>query len=211
VPGRLPPRAGENNRLAPPQQRKMIVVDALALYWQCIDQDQSRSTPESSMFAWVSGRLTFINAASSLNYSGIREGFMHALRLGTAMVLFATAYSAMAESKWLESGRLEVPEIRALCERASDVRTLARMQISSAGDERWRRLSRQELVIEVAGMGTPPLNPGRCYVIASAGPAGEREQRAFEVRDFADSPERTSVFVIGRNYDQPPGAANPNR
>ena len=135
---------------------------------------------------------------------------MRALILVTAAVLFATAYSAMAESKWLESGRLDVSEIRALCERVSDVRMLARMQILAAGDERWARLSRQELVIEVAGMGAPPLDPSRCYVIARAGSAGERERRAFEVRDFADNPERTSVFVIGRNYN-PPGAADPHR
>jgi hypothetical protein len=106
----------------------------------------------------------------------------------------------MAESKWLESKRLDLPEVKALCERVSDVRMLARKQIGAAGDERWRRLSRQELVVEVAVMGVPPLDPSRCYVIARAGPADEREHRVFEVRDFADSPERTSIFVIGRDY-----------
>jgi len=132
---------------------------------------------------------------------------MRALSLG--MVLFATAYSAMAQSKWLESKSLDLPEIKALCERVSDVRMLARRQIASAGNEHWRRLSQQELVIEVAGMGAPPLDPSRCYVIARAGPAEEREQRVFEVRDFAVNPERTSVFVIGRDYGPPPGVAHP--
>ena len=131
---------------------------------------------------------------------------MRTLSLGIAAILFATAYSAMAESKWLESKRLDLPEVKALCERVSDVRTLARKQISAAGDERWRRLSQQELVIEVAVMGVPPLDPSRCYVIARAGPADEREQRVFEVRDFADSPERTSIFVIGRDYGPAQGA-----
>jgi len=131
---------------------------------------------------------------------------MRTLSLSIAAILFATAYSAMAESKWLESKRLDLPEVKALCERVSDVRMLARKQISAAGDERWRRLSRQELVIEVAGMGVPPLDPSRCYVIARAGPVDEREQRVFEVRDFADSPERTSIFVIGRDYGPARGA-----
>ena len=131
---------------------------------------------------------------------------MRTLSLGIAAILFATAYSAMAESKWLESKRLDLPEIKSLCERVSDVRMLARKQIGAAGDERWRRLSRQELVIEGAVMGVPPLDPSRCYVIAGAGPADEREQRVFEVRDFADSPERTSIFVIGRDYGPARGA-----
>ena len=80
---------------------------------------------------------------------------MRALGLVIAAILLTTAYSAMAESRWLESKRLDPSEIKALCERASDVRKLARTQISAGGDERWRRLSRQELVIKVAGMGVP--------------------------------------------------------
>ena len=80
---------------------------------------------------------------------------------------------------------------------------LARTQIAVAGNERWRRLSRQELLIKIAGMGVSPLNPSRCYVIARAGPPDERELRVFEVREFADSPERTSVFVVGRDYGPP--------
>jgi hypothetical protein len=32
--------------------------------------------------------------------------------------------------------------------------------------------------------------------------ADEKERRAFEVRDFSNSTERTSVFVLGRAYDQ---------
>ena len=99
---------------------------------------------------------------------------MRVLSLGIATVLFATPY---------------LRKIRALCERVSDVRMLARTQIAVAGNERWRRLSRQELLIKIAGMGVSPVNPSRCYVIARAGPPDERELRVFEVRDFADSPE----------------------
>jgi hypothetical protein len=135
---------------------------------------------------------------------------MRALCLITT-ALFATTHSALAESKWLESGRLEVAEIRVLCDRVSDVRLLARMQMISAGSERWRRLSRQELVIEAAVMGTPPLDPGRCYVIARGGSTDEGERSAFEVRDFTVSPERTSVLAIGHAYDVPQGWVNPER
>jgi hypothetical protein len=87
------------------------------------------------------------------------------------------------------------------CERVSDVRLLARMQIISSGNARWRELSRQELAIEATVMGMPPLNPGLCYVIARAGPALEGERRAFEVRDFAVSIARTSVLLIGHAHD----------
>ena len=136
---------------------------------------------------------------------------MRALCLVIATALFATTHSALAESKWLESGRLEVAEIRVLCDRVSGVRLLARMQMISAGNERWRRLSRQDLVIEAAVMGTPPLDPDRCYVTARAGPTDEGERRVFEVRDFTVSPERTSVLTIGHTYDVPQGWVNPER
>jgi hypothetical protein len=117
----------------------------------------------------------------------------------------------LAESKWLESGRLTVSEIKVLCDRVSDVRLLGRMQmITSGDDDRWRRLSRQELVIEGAAMGVAPLDPSRCYVVARAGPAAEEERRAFEVRDFTSNTERTSVFVIGRAYDAPSPAMHPD-
>ena len=129
---------------------------------------------------------------------------MRTLCLGVAMVFVATQ-SALAESAWLESGRLKESEIRTLCEKVSDVRLLARMQMISSGDDRWRRLSRQGLVIESTFMGVLPLDPSRCYVIARAGPADENERRAFEVRDFAVSTEGTSVFVVGRVYDPPSG------
>ncbi len=119
------------------------------------------------------------------------------------MLVFAS--SARAESEWLDSRRLEVREIRTHCERVSDVRLLARMQMISSGNARWRRLSRQELAIETTVMGVPPLDPDRCYVIARAGSADERERRAFEVRDFAVSAARTSVFLIGHAYDLPDG------
>ncbi len=126
---------------------------------------------------------------------------MRAFCLSTAMVLFAMTHSALAESKWLESKRLYVSEIRMLCERVSDVRSLARMQMIATGNSRWRWLSRQELVIEVVMMGLPPLDPDRCYVIARAGTADEMERRAFEVLDFVDSTEQTSVLAIGHAYD----------
>ena len=125
-------------------------------------------------------------------------------------ILFATTHSALAESKCLESARLEVSEIRMLCDRVSDVRLLGRMQMITSGDDRWRRLSRQELVIEGAVMGVAPLDPSRCYVIAHAGPAAEEERRAFEVRDFTSNTDRTSVFVIGRAYDAPSRAMHPD-
>lgn len=136
---------------------------------------------------------------------------MRALCLGTATVLFATMQLALAESRWLGSGRLDVSEITGLCERVSDVRLLARMQMISSGNARWRRLSRQELVIEAAAMGVPPLDPGRCYVVARAGPVDESERRAFEVRDFIVSIDGTSVFLIGGAYDLPPGGMYPGR
>jgi len=119
------------------------------------------------------------------------------------MLLLCTGHTALAETEWLQTGRLAVAEIRALCERISDVQLLARKQMISTGNARWRRLSRQELAIEATVMGVPPLNPDSCYVIARAG-EGEKERRAFEVRDFTVSPVRTSVFIIGRDYDPPP-------
>src|SRR6516225_5955788 len=117
--------------------------------------------------------------------------------------LFATSHSALAESKWLETGRLNVSEIKVLCDRVSDVRLLGRMQMITSGDDRWRRLSRQELVIEATAMGVAPLNSTRCYVIARAGSVAEGERRAFEVRDFISNTEQTSILVIGRAYDAP--------
>ncbi|HEY7578294.1 MAG TPA: hypothetical protein VH855_11920 [Acetobacteraceae bacterium] len=130
---------------------------------------------------------------------------MRALCLGMATVLVAP-HLALAESKWLESGRLEEAEIRVLCERVGDVRMLARMQMISSGGDDWLRLSRQELVIESTIMGVFPLDSSRCYVIARAGPADGGRRRAFEVRDFAVSTEQTSVFVVGRAHDLPPDA-----
>ncbi len=128
---------------------------------------------------------------------------MRSLSLGIAAALLATTTSALAESKWLESGRLDTSDIRALCEQVRDLQLLARMQIIASGNERWRSLSRRELVVEAAVMGVPPLDPGRCYVIARAGLAGDTERRAFEIRDFVVGTERTSVFVVGRAYDAP--------
>jgi hypothetical protein len=136
---------------------------------------------------------------------------MRTLCLIVGISISTQIFSVQAESRWLQSGRLKVPEIGALCERARDVRLLARMQIISSGDEKWRRLSRQELVIEGTVMGLPPLDPGRCYVIARAGLADNQQRRAFEVYDFVDNEGRTSVLIVGRAYDPPPVVVRPGR
>ena len=100
--------------------------------------------------------------------------------LGTivATLLFGTP-AAMGQSKWLESGQLDPSEVSALCEQASDVRVLARRQMTTTGNEHWLRLSRQQLVVEAFVMGKPPLDPGRCYVVARAGLAEDTERRVF--------------------------------
>jgi hypothetical protein len=135
---------------------------------------------------------------------------MRALSPITATLLFATS-SAMAQSQWLDSGSLNPSEVSALCERATDVRLLARDQMITIGNERWRRLSRQELVVEAFVMGSPPLDPGRCYVLARAGLAGDTERRFFEIRDFVVSAESTTVFVVGRDFALPPSSADASR
>jgi hypothetical protein len=127
-----------------------------------------------------------------------------------ALLLFATP-PAMAQTKWLESARLDPLEVSALCERASDARSLARTQMTVTGNERWRRLSRQELVVEGFVMGAPPLDPERCYVVARAGLPEDAERRIFEVHDFVVSPESTTVFVIGRSVALPQKDAGPSR
>lgn len=129
---------------------------------------------------------------------------MHVLRLAAVMLVLAANGPALAESAWLESGRLAVAELRALCDLVSDVRTLARKQMIASGDAQWRWLARQELVFEAAVMGAGPLDPTHCYVIMRAGQDDETVRRAFEVRDFATNPERTSVFLVGRGFDPPP-------
>ena len=83
--------------------------------------------------------------------------------------------------------------------------------MTTTGNERWRRLSRRELVVEAFVMGKPPLDPGRCYVVARAGRAKETELRVFEVRDFAVNSESTTVFVIGSDFALPPESAEPSR
>jgi hypothetical protein len=60
-------------------------------------------------------------------------------------------------------------------------------------------------------MGLPPLDPGRCYVIARAGLADNQQRRAFEVYDFVDNEGRTSVLIVGRAYDPPPVVVRPGR
>jgi hypothetical protein len=99
--------------------------------------------------------------------------------LSTIIATLFIGPPAMAQSRWLESGRLDSSEISALCERASDVRALARAQMTTTGGERWLRLSRQQLVVEAFVMGRSPLDPTRCYVVARAGLAEETERRVF--------------------------------
>ena len=135
---------------------------------------------------------------------------MRTLSTIIATLLFGTPV-AMAQSKWLESGHLDPSEVNALCERASDVRVLARRQMTTTGNEHWLRLSRQQLVVEAFIMGRPPLDPGRCYVVARAGLAEETERRVFEVRDFAVNAAGTTVFVIGRDFPLPPEVVEPSR
>lgn len=118
---------------------------------------------------------------------------------------------AMAQSKWVESKSLDPAAVGAHCKRASDVQSLARWQMITAGDTRWMRLARQELVVEAFVMGAPPLDPGRCYVVARAGRAQESERRAFEVYDFAVNAEKTTVFVIGHTFQLPSNSGKPNR
>jgi hypothetical protein len=112
-----------------------------------------------------------------------------------ATLLF-TAPPAMSQSKWLESIRLDPSKVSALCERAGDVRSLARSQMTAAGDVRWRELSRRKLVMEAFVMGTPPLDPGRCYVVARAGLAAETERRVFEGRPSCFTALMSSVAAI---------------
>ncbi len=135
---------------------------------------------------------------------------MRTLSTIIATLLFGTP-AAMGQSKLLESGQLDPSEVSALCEQASDVRVLARRQMITTGNEHWLRLSRQQLVVEAFVMGKPPLDPGRCYVVARAGLAEDTERRVFEVRDFAVNTAGTTVFVIGRDFPPPPDIAEPSR
>lgn len=128
----------------------------------------------------------------------------------TTAAFLLTTLPAMAQSKLVESGRLDPSEVSAICKRASDVRTLARTQMITSGNERWKQLSRQELVVEGVVMGAPPLDPRRCYVVARAGRAEETSRRVFEASDFAVSAEGASVFVIGRGFELPPKGGEPS-
>lgn len=129
---------------------------------------------------------------------------MRVLRLAAVVLLLAVNGPALGQSAWVESGRLSAAERQALCERVGDIRMLARQQMIASGDAEWRRLARQGLVFEAAVMGVPPLDPDRCYVIMRAGQDGDTMRRAFEVREFTTNPERTSAFLVGRNFDPPP-------
>jgi hypothetical protein len=90
---------------------------------------------------------------------------------------------------------------RELCNLASGITNLARTQMITSNDTEWRRLSRKTLAVEGFTMGVTSLEPTTCYVIArggeSANEPGAVQRRAFEVRDFARSAERTPIMVIG--------------
>jgi hypothetical protein len=126
-------------------------------------------------------------------------------RLGPIAVLVASwAGPPAVAADWVDASKLTQEELRAMCDRASDVKLLARMQMLTSTDAEWREFSRQALTIEGFAMGVPPLDPTKCYVVARAGgnadPKG-RQRRAFEVRDFTHSPERTLIMVIGRQTE----------
>lgn len=123
--------------------------------------------------------------------------------LGAAVLLAmaAAGQPAKAASDWLEAAKLSADELRHLCGQARDLTAIARSQLLSAGDADWLRLSRLDVAVDRIAMGTPPLDPGKCYVVVRAGSAaaggGEVAWRAFEVHDFARSAERTQVMVLG--------------
>jgi hypothetical protein len=126
-------------------------------------------------------------------------------RLGLIALLAASwAGSPAVAADWVEASKLTQEELRAMCDRATDVKLLVRMQMLTSADAEWRQLSRQALTIEGFAMGVAPLDPTKCYVVAQAGgnavPKG-RKRRAFEVRDFTHSPERTLIMVVGRQTE----------
>jgi hypothetical protein len=121
-------------------------------------------------------------------------------RYGPIAFLIATCAGPAGAADWLDARRLTQDELRGLCDRASAVKLLARMQMLSSPDAEWRQLSRQALTIEGFTMGGDPLDPAKCYVVARVGKSADldsMQRRAFEVRDFAHSPERTLVMVVG--------------
>jgi len=116
------------------------------------------------------------------------------------MLIAICAGAPALAADWLDARKLSADQVRDLCRQASGVQTLARMQMVAAGDAQWRRAVRRKLVVEEFAMGTPPLDPTKCYVIAHAGSEADgsgRQHRAFEVRDFVNSPAKTTVLVLG--------------
>jgi hypothetical protein len=127
---------------------------------------------------------------------------MRNLQSTIALAACCTAFQAGA-AEWLDARTLSNADLRHLCADANEVMLLARMQMVTAQNAQWRRLSRESLAIEVIAMGAAPLDPAKCYVVARAGGSGDlssgSQRRAFEVRDFSHSPEQTRIMVIGPN------------
>ena len=117
------------------------------------------------------------------------------------IVLLIGISEPIAAAEWLDARTLPGESLRELCTRSSGIKNLARTQMMVSLGAEWRRLSRQGLEVERIAIGQSPLDSSKCYVFMRAGPAGEfdglAERRAFEVRDFAHSPERTLVLVVG--------------
>jgi hypothetical protein len=128
---------------------------------------------------------------------------MRACRYGLIGLLIGVS-EPLAAAEWLDARTLPGESLRELCTRSSGIKSLARMQMMISLGAEWRRLSRQGLEVERIAIGQAPLDSSKCYVFVRAGPAGEfdgiAERRAFEARDFAHSPERTLVLVVGPQF-----------
>lgn len=127
------------------------------------------------------------------------------IALLAAICIRAPAFAA----EWVRTQSVSEYQLRELCARASGVTNLARTQMISAAGDEWRQRSRQALSIERFMMGSSPLDPTKCYVIARAGEGNDtnksRLRRAFEVYDFAHGAERTLIMVVGRHHSLPAG------
>jgi hypothetical protein len=125
-----------------------------------------------------------------------------------AFIVYAGVPLSAAE--WVNAGHLSNERLNELCSRASGLTMLARTQIGLSHNGEWRRLARQMLEVESFTMGTSPLDPSKCYVIARAGQKttfeGDIRRRAFEVRDFSQSSDRTLVMVVGTHFPLEPSA-----
>ena len=128
------------------------------------------------------------------------------IALLAAIFIRAPAFAA----EWVRGQSMSEHQLRELCGRASGVTSLARTQMASAAGEEWRRRARQALAIESFAMGSPPLDPTKCYVTVRAGADDDTHKsqlrRAFEVHDFAHGSARTLIMVVGRHHSLPAGA-----